>query len=153
MNAPMRAESGTRAGSERPIPQIKAPTDAIVRIVRIIRTTHRGTDLHILECDAPACGRERIRGREGVGIVEKVGAAVTAFHPGDHVIVAGVSPCGTCEDCRKGLYSHCVELGGIVEGAIGGARPEFVRTAFADTNLHRVPAGSDEEAMVICALV
>src|SRR5580704_10582841 len=73
---------GKNALEDRPKPDITAPTDAIVKIVK---TTICGTDLHILKGDVPTCQPGRILGHEGVGIIDKVGPAVTAFKPGDHV--------------------------------------------------------------------
>src|SRR5579864_8277876 len=70
---------GKKALEERPKPNITAPTDAIVKIVK---TTICGTDLHILKGDLPSCQPGRILGHEGVGIIDTVGAAVTAFKPG-----------------------------------------------------------------------
>jgi len=70
---------GKKALEDRPKPDITAPTDAIVRVTK---TTICGTDLHILKGDVPTCQPGRILGHEGVGIVEKVGAAVTAFKAG-----------------------------------------------------------------------
>jgi len=53
-------------------------------LVRIVKTTICGIDLHILKGNLPSCAPERILGHERVGIVEKIGGRVTAFHPGDH---------------------------------------------------------------------
>ena len=69
---------GKKALEDRPKPDVAAPTDAIVKIVK---TTICGTDLHILKGDVPTCVPGRILGHEGVGVVDKVGAAVTAFKP------------------------------------------------------------------------
>jgi threonine dehydrogenase-like Zn-dependent dehydrogenase len=77
----------TKALMERPIPQISAPTDAIVKITK---TTTCGTDLRILKGDVPMCQPCRILGHEGVGIVDEVGPAVTAFKPGDRVLISCV---------------------------------------------------------------
>ena len=60
---------------ERAKPGVAAPTDAIVRITK---TTICGTDLHILKGDVASCQPGRVLGHEGVGIVDKVGSAVTA---------------------------------------------------------------------------
>ena len=67
---------GRKALEERPKPDIAAPTDAIVKIVK---TTICGTDLHILNGDVPTCAPGRILGHEGVGVVDETGGAVTAF--------------------------------------------------------------------------
>ena len=68
---------GKKALEDRPKPDITASTDAIVKVTK---TTICGTDLHILKGDVATCQPGRILGHEGVGIVEKVGAAVTAFN-------------------------------------------------------------------------
>src|SRR6516164_11582069 len=137
---------GKKAVEERPKPEISAPTDAIVRLAK---TTICGTDLHILKGDVPTCTPGRILGHEGVGVVDKVGNAVTAFKPGDHVVISCISSCGTCDYCRRGMYSHCVNGGWILGNRIDGTQAEFVRTPFADTSLYHVPAGAEEDALVM----
>ncbi len=137
---------GKKVVEDRPIPEIAAPTDAIVKIGK---TTICGTDLHILKGDVPTCAPGRILGHEGVGVVEKVGGAVTAFHPGDRVIVSCISSCGKCDYCRKGMYSHCTSGGWILGNTIDGTQAEYVRTPFADTSLYHIPGGTNEEALVM----
>ncbi|MGB7102365.1 MAG: zinc-dependent alcohol dehydrogenase family protein [Xanthobacteraceae bacterium] len=137
---------GKKAVEERPIPKIAEPTDALVKIVK---TTICGTDLHILKGDMPTCSAGRVLGHEGVGIVDKVGAAVTAFHPGDRVIVSCISSCGKCDYCRRGMYSHCVNGGWILGNKIDGTQAEYVRIPFADTSLYHIPEGAEEDALVM----
>jgi alcohol dehydrogenase len=137
---------GKKALEDRPMPDIADPTDAVVRITR---TTICGTDLHILKGDVPTCAPGRILGHEGVGIVEKTGAGVTTFKKGDHVLISCISACGRCEYCRRGMYSHCTTGGWILGNAIDGTQAEFVRIPHADTSLYRIPAGADEEALVM----
>jgi alcohol dehydrogenase len=128
------------------VPQIAAPTDAIVRITK---TTICGTDLHILKGDVPTCAPGRILGHEGVGIVEKTGPGVTVFKPGDRVLISCISSCGKCEYCRRGMYSHCTTGGWILGNEIDGTQAEYVRIPHADTSLYPIPAGADEEALVM----
>jgi alcohol dehydrogenase len=135
-----------KALEERPKPEITAPTDAIVKITK---TTICGTDLHILKGDVPSCQPGRILGHEGVGIVEKVGPAVTTFTPGDRVLISCISACGKCIYCRKLMYSHCTTGGWILGNSIDGTQAEFVRIPYADTSLYRTPDGADEEALVM----
>ena len=59
---------GKKSLEERPKPEIVAPTDAIVKIVK---TTICGTDLHILKGDVPTCAPGRILGHEGVGVSKR----------------------------------------------------------------------------------
>jgi alcohol dehydrogenase len=135
-----------KALEERPKPEITAPTDAIVKITK---TTICGTDLHILKGDVPSCQPGRILGHEGVGIIEKIGPAVTAFKPGDRVLISCISACGKCVYCRKQMYSHCTTGGWILGNSIDGTQAEFVRIPYADTSLYRIPDGADEEALVM----
>lgn len=137
---------GRKAVEDRPMPEIAAPADAIVKVTK---TTICGTDLHILKGDVPTCAPGRILGHEGVGIVEKAGAGVAAFRPGDHVLISCISACGKCEYCRKGMYSHCMTGGWILGNRIDGTQAEYVRIPHADTSLYPVPEGADEEALVM----
>jgi alcohol dehydrogenase len=137
---------GKKALEDRPVPDVKAPTDATVKI---IKTTICGTDLHILKGDVPTCTPGRILGHEGVGIVEKTGPGVTAFHQGDHVLISCISACGKCEYCRRGMYSHCTTGGWILGNTIDGTQTEYVRIPHADTSLYPIPPGADEEALVM----
>ena len=135
-----------KALEQRPKPAIVAPTDAIVKMTR---TTICGTDLHILKGDLPSCKPGRILGHEGVGIIDAVGPAVTAFATGDRVLISCITACGKCAYCRKGMYSHCADGGWILGNSIDGTQAEFVRIPHADTSLYHVPAGGDEEALVM----
>jgi alcohol dehydrogenase len=137
---------GKKALQARPQPTIGAPTDAIVRMTR---TTICGTDLHILKGDVPSCQPGRILGHEGVGIIEQVGAAVTAFKAADRVLISCISACGKCLYCRKLMYSHCITGGWILGNRIDGTQAEFVRIPYADTSLYPIPEGADEEALVM----
>ena len=137
---------GKKALMERPMPELDAQTDAIVRITK---TTICGTDLHILKGDVPSCAPGRILGHEGVGIVERIGTAVTGFRRGDRVLVSCISSCGKCEYCRRGMYSHCTTGGWILGNEIDGTQAEFVRIPHADTSLYHIPDGADEEALVL----
>jgi alcohol dehydrogenase len=132
---------------DSPKPKIQIPTDAIVRV---LKTTICGTDLHIMKGGLPAVTSGRILGHEGVGIVDEVGTNVTSFKSGDHVIISCISSCGKCPNCKKGMYSHCENGGGWILGnTIDGTQAEFVRIPFADNSLYSVPQGADEEALVM----
>jgi len=135
-----------KAFEERPKPALLAPTDAIVKITR---TTICGTDLHILKGDVPSCQPGRILGHEGVGIVDLAGPAVTAFKPGDRVLISCVSACGKCDFCRRLMYSHCTTGGWILGNTIDGTQADFVRIPHADMSLYAIPEGADEEALVL----
>ncbi len=138
---------GDRSYDERPMPAIKESTDAIVKITK---TTVCGTDLHIMKGDVPSVTDGRILGHEGVGIIEKIGANVSNFRVGDHVLISCISSCGRCINCKKGMGSHCENGGGWILGnLIDGTQAEYVRIPFADNSLYLIPDGADEEALVM----
>lgn len=84
-----------------------------------------------------------------VGIVDAVGSAVTAFKVGDPVLISCVSACGKCANCRRQMYSHCSTGGWILGNSIDGTQAEYVRIPHADMSLYPIPAGADEEALVM----
>jgi alcohol dehydrogenase len=127
-------------------PALQKPTDAIVKVVR---TTICGSDLHILKGDVPECKDGLILGHEGVGIVEEVGPAVSNFKKGDHVIISCITSCGKCDACKRGMYSHCADGGWILGHLIDGTQAEEVRIPHADGSLYHVPAGADQDALVM----
>ncbi len=137
---------GKKAWEEKPKPAVKDPTDAVVKV---LRTTICGTDLHILKGDVPAVTDGRILGHEGVGVVEEVGTGVSNFKKGDRVLISCITSCGKCEACKKGMYSHCADGGWILGHLIDGTQAEYVRIPHADNSLYRVPPGVDEDALVM----
>ena len=137
---------GQKAVEDRPKPTIQLPTDAVIKITK---TTICGTDLHILKGDVATCQPGTILGHEGVGVVDSVGPGVITFKPGDRVLISCISACGRCEFCRKGMYSHCTTGGWILGNSIDGTQAEYVRIPHADTSLHPIPQGADEEVLVM----
>jgi alcohol dehydrogenase len=137
---------GFKSVEERAKPTLIATDDAIVKISR---TTICGTDLHILKGDVPSCAPGRTLGHEGVGVVESIGAGITRFKPGDHVLISCITACGKCDYCRRGMYSHCETGGWILGNTIDGTQAEYVRIPHADTSLYPIPKGMDEEALVM----
>jgi alcohol dehydrogenase len=47
------------------------------------------------------------------------------------------------------MYSHCTTGGWILGNRIDGTQAEFVRIPHADLSLYAIPAGADEEALVM----
>lgn len=146
MQALVYGGPGRKTLEDRPRPAIVHPGDAIVRVTR---TTICGTDLHILKGDVPDCAPGTILGHEGVGVVEETGAAVACLQPGDHVLISCITSCGRCEYCRKAMYSHCLDGGWLLGHRIDGTQAGHVRIPHAETSLHRIPPGADEEALVM----
>ena len=137
---------GKKAVEDRAKPELQAPDDAIVKVTK---TTICGTDLHILKGDVATSAPSRILGHEGVGVIDSVGAGVTAFRPGDRVLISCISACGKCDYCRRSMYSHCTTGGWILGNTIDGTQAEYVRAPHADTSLYSIPPGADEEALVM----
>ena len=58
---------GKKSWEDKPHPQLIETTDAVVKI---LKTTICGTDLHIMKGDVPEVTNGRILGHEGVGVIE-----------------------------------------------------------------------------------
>ena len=129
-----------------PTPTILKPTDAIVKVTK---TTICGTDLGIMHGKTPTCLAGTTLGHEGVGIVEEVGTAIVNFKKGDHVIISCITSDGSCEYCKKQMYSHCEDGGWILGHTINGTQAEYVNIPHADNSLYPIPEGADEEALVM----
>src|SRR5215210_861207 len=129
-----------------PVPKVLKPTDAIVKI---LKTTICGTDLGILHGKTPSVLPGTTLGHEGVGVVNEVGTAIRNFKKGDDVIISCITADGTCEYCKKQMYSHCEDGGWILGHTINGTQAEYVRIPHADNSLYAIPAGADEEALVM----
>jgi len=69
-------------------------TTLSTRQPRIELTTICGSDLHILKGDVPEVTDSRILGREAVGTVEAVGAAVKNVKVGDRVLLSCITDTG-----------------------------------------------------------
>jgi len=146
MEALVYHSPGKKSWEEKPKPLILEPTDAVLKV---LKTTICGTDLHIMKGDVPAVTDGRILGHEGVGIIEEAGSSVTRFKKGDHVLISCITSCGKCEYCRRAMYSHCVNGGWILGNLIDGTQAEYVRIPYADNSLYSIPSNADEEAIVM----
>jgi alcohol dehydrogenase len=129
---------------EVPKPELDGPGDALVRVTH---TAICGSDLWFYNGDRDREVGSRV-GHEPMGIVEAVGEDVRRVEPGDRVLAPFTISCGSCEFCRKGLHTSCVN-GDSWDGENGGAQGEFVRVPHADGTLVRVPDryADDEDAL------
>jgi alcohol dehydrogenase len=146
MKALVFAGLGKIEVKEVPVPKITKPTDALIRITK---TTICGTDLGIIKGKVPTVQPGTTLGHEGVGVVEELGSSVRNFKKGDHVIISCITSDGSCEYCKKGMYAHCEDGGWILGHLINGTQAEYVCIPHADNSLHPIPAGADEEALVM----
>jgi alcohol dehydrogenase len=131
---------------EKPKPQLEKPSDCLVKV---LKTTICGTDLHICKGDVPAVGKGLTLGHEGVGTIEAIGDGVLDFKVGDKVLISCITSCGRCNYCKEKMYSHCSDGGWLLGHRIDGTQAEYVRIPHADTSLYHIPAEIDEEALVL----
>lgn len=150
----MKAIVYTKAGKkivEKEMPKLQTEDDVIVKV---LKTTICGTDLHILQGHLPVVEEGRTLGHEGIGIVVEKGKNVEKFNVGDKVIISCVTTCGKCDYCKKGLYAHCEDGGWILGHLIDGLQAEYARIPHADNSLYHMPEGvSDESAMLLSDII
>ena len=141
-----------KSWEEVPDAKIIDPTDVIVAVET---TTICGTDLHILKGDVPAVTDGRILGHEGIGTITEVGTEVGKLVVGERVIISCITSCGSCSYCHQQLPAHCLNeegasgVGWIFGHLIDGTQAEYVRVPFAESSLHKLPAGVSDEAAVM----
>jgi alcohol dehydrogenase len=154
MKAAVFVESGRIVLEDRPIPDI-GPNDALMRITT---TTICGTDIHILKGEYPV-RNGLIIGHEPVGVIEKLGSAVTGFREGQRVIAGAITPSGYSSACLCGCLSQdgtaakygFQAIGGWKFGnTIDGCQAEYVRVPDAMANLAVVPDTLTDEQVLMC---
>jgi L-iditol 2-dehydrogenase len=98
----------------------------------------------------------RIFGHEMAGTVRDVGAGVTAFEPGQRVVVHHHVPCGSCFYCAEKAYAQCAHYkkNGTTAGfePSGGGFAEYVRVMdwIVARGVVRIPDGvTSEEASFV----
>lgn len=154
MKAAVFVEPGRIVLEDRPIPDV-GPLDALVRITT---TTICGTDVHILKGEYPV-KPGLIVGHEPVGIIEKLGSAVTGYREGQRVITGAITPSGHSNASLSGFHAQCgcgtahgwKPLGGWRFGnTIDGSQAEFLLVPDAMANLSPVPDGLTDEQVLMC---
>lgn len=131
-----------------PDPQIKVPTDAIVRV------THAcicGSDLWFYRGLTEFKPGWRL-GHEFMGMVEEVGSEVRTLKKGDRVIAPFAFSDGECEFCRKGLQTSCIH-GGFWGMEGDGGQGEAVRAPFADGTLLTLPKGVENDKALLKSIL
>jgi threonine dehydrogenase-like Zn-dependent dehydrogenase len=117
---------------DRDEPRILEPTDAIIRLPA---TCICGSDLWPYRgLDSPDWPMPM--GHEYVGMVEEVGSDVRTIKPGQFVVGSFFASDNTCEICRAGYQSSCVQREPV--GA-GGTQAELARIPLADGTLVATP--------------
>lgn len=140
--------SGHVSVEDVPDPIIEEPTDVIIRVTS---TAICGSDLHLYGVLGPFLRKGDVLGHEAMGVVTKVGSAVSRLAVGDRVVVPFVIACGQCAMCRAGLTTQCettqnrdhgtgADLYGYTElyGSVPGGQAEYLRVRRAEANAIKV---------------
>ncbi|MBV9835884.1 MAG: NAD(P)-dependent alcohol dehydrogenase [Alphaproteobacteria bacterium] len=154
MKAAVFVEPGRIVIDDKPVPDV-GPLDALVRITT---TTICGTDVHILRGEYPV-KRGLTVGHEPVGVIEKLGSAVSGYREGQRVIAGAITPSGHSTACLCGQHSQdgagtphgYKPLGGWRFGnTIDGCQAEYVLVPDAMANLSPVPDTLLDEQVLMC---
>jgi alcohol dehydrogenase, propanol-preferring len=137
-----------------PLSLVEVPTpvpadDQLLIRVRTCGICH--TDLHIVEGELPLPRLPLTPGHQIVGIIERAGSSVTAFHQGDRVGVPWLfHTCGVCPFCRSGRENLC-DRGMFTGYHVDGGYAEFM--VVGEKFAYRIPdAYSDiHAAPLLCA--
>ncbi|WVQ86261.1 hypothetical protein IAT38_008429 [Cryptococcus sp. DSM 104549] len=147
---------------DAPIPDITKEKDVIVKVTG---TTVCGSDLHLYHSEMLALQKGDILGHEFMGIIDRVGPAVTTLKKGDKVVVSFQISCGSCRYCQQKLSSMCDKtndsslMGAMygqttagffgyahITGGFPGGQSEYVRVPFGEVNCLKIPSGVPDEA-------
>ncbi|MER6062333.1 alcohol dehydrogenase catalytic domain-containing protein [Streptomyces sp. NPDC001792] len=109
------------------------------------------TDVLAVEGLRPDPSQPIVPGHEIVGVIDAVGAGVTAWQPGDRVGVGFLNGhCWECEPCRRGDFVNCLKQEQTGTTTDGG----YAEVAYARTSgLVRIPDGISalDAAPLLCA--
>lgn len=147
MQAVVYQSAGHFGLEERPIPTLRADTDAVIRVTLAAICT---SDLHIKHGGVPRARSGIVVGHEIVGVIDQLGSAVTGFSVGDRVTVNVETFCGECFYCKRGWVNNCTcaEGGWALGCRIDGGQAAYVRVPFAQNGLNHIPDGlSDEQVL------
>ncbi len=122
--------------TERPVPQIQEPGDAIVKVTFSSVCT---SDIHIIKGFVPRAVNNIILGHEFVGEIIEAGSGVKNLKPGNRVAANCITFCGDCFFCKKGFINNCEKGGWELGCRIDGCQAEYVRVPYADNGLTRIP--------------
>ena len=154
MKAAIFVEPGRIVLDDKPVPDV-GPLDALIRVTT---TTICGTDVHILKGEYPV-ERGLTIGHEPVGVIEKLGSAVTGYREGQRVIAGAITPSGHSNATLSGCGAQCgagtrhgwKAMGGWRFGnTIDGAQAEYLLVPDAMTNLAPIPEGLSDEQVLMC---
>ena len=105
MKAAVLRQPGTPLTIEEVTVSSPGPREVLIR-TKACGVCH--SDLHFIDGAYPT-PLPAVPGHEAAGVVEAVGADVTALKPGDHVVTCFSAFCGRCEFCASGRLALCVD--------------------------------------------
>ena len=126
-----------------PVPHVVDPTDAVLRIEAACIC---GSDLWPYRGLQPV--EESPMGHEYIGTVVEVGSEVTSVSVGDFVVGSFCLSDNTCEICRSGYQSRCVN-----GGFANGTQAQYARIQQADGTLVVVPGGRPDDPELLASLL
>ncbi|HEV3486663.1 MAG TPA: galactitol-1-phosphate 5-dehydrogenase [Vicinamibacterales bacterium] len=103
MKALLLSEPGKLGMADMPVPEI-SDEDILVR-VRACGIC--GSDVHGYDGSSGRRIPPLVMGHEAAGVVERAGAGVKEFEPGDRVTFDSTVYCGRCDFCRRGEVNLC----------------------------------------------
>lgn len=127
-----------------PVPE-PGPTEVLVR-VRACGICL--SDVHLLDGTLPTPLPEVTPGHEASGVVERLGAAVTGWRPGQRVVLAAGRQCGTCPECARGRAEDC-RATQVMGFSYDGAWARYV--VVPAVALTEIPAGLPFEQAAVLA--
>jgi threonine dehydrogenase-like Zn-dependent dehydrogenase len=161
MKAAVFVEPGRIELTEKPMPEVGA-NDALVRITT---TTICGTDVHILKGEYPVAKGLTV-GHEPVGVIEKLGSAVSGYEEGQRVIAGAICPNFNSYAAQDGApsqdgsyliakgqcgcHGYKATAGWRFGNLIDGTQAEYVLVPDAQANLAPVPDGLTDEQVLMC---
>lgn len=133
------------------VPRPRCPEGGV--LLRVLACAICGSDSRLF------LGRKRIKGRQEIdarplpgpiigheiaGRIVEVGAGVTAYRPGEHVIVAPGIACGACDLCQAGNVQICRNYEALGYRYPGGFAQYLAVPALLvnDGSVNRVPGGT-----------
>lgn len=118
---------------DEPKPQIQAPDDVIIKVVR---TCVCGSDLWAYRDFDQGTPNSENSGHEAIGIVEEVGDEITTVKPGDFVIAPFTHGCGYCRACQAGFDGVCMSHN---DNYSNGNQAEYIRFQHGQWALVKIP--------------
>ena len=138
MKQAVMTSPGTIEFRDVPVP-VPGPGEVLIRMKRIGVC---GSDIHVWHGKHALTPYPVVQGHEVSGVIERLGAGVRGFAPGDRVTIQPQVTCGTCYPCTHGAYHICDSLK-VMGFQTTGAGSEYFAVEAA--KVLKLPADMDFE--------